>query len=157
MALDMSDPRSPAEQVAHRLRQAIAEGRYKPNEQLPTGEQLAAEYGVARGTVMRALYILRSEKLVQSWQGKGTFVRQAAQHLDVSADAEPASADGGRALAALRVQVAELKDDIQELRNAFGLMQAQLMHLYQSVGQPYPHEMGESTDVAGRPERAAHG
>jgi len=40
--------------------------------------ELAAEYSVARGTVMRALDILRAEKLVQSWQGKGTFVRQAA-------------------------------------------------------------------------------
>jgi DNA-binding GntR family transcriptional regulator len=82
MALDVSDPRSPAEQVAHRLRQAIAHGRYKPGDKLPTGQELAAEYSVARGTVMRALDILRAEKLVQSWQGKGTFVRQATPSED---------------------------------------------------------------------------
>lgn len=56
------------------LRRDIREGLYKPGEKLPTHREIAAKYDVARGTVRSAISLLRADGVIQSWQGKGTFV-----------------------------------------------------------------------------------
>jgi GntR family transcriptional regulator len=43
-------------------------------EQIPTIEDLAAEHGVAKETVRQALHLLASEKLIERFRAKGTFV-----------------------------------------------------------------------------------
>jgi GntR family transcriptional regulator len=48
---------------------------YRPGEQLPSGAQLAAEFGVSLMTLRQALSILADQGLVYAEQGKGTFVR----------------------------------------------------------------------------------
>ena len=65
----------PWELVADALRRAIADETYRPGDQLPSENQLAAQHGASRQTVRRALRELRLRGLITSQQGKGGFVR----------------------------------------------------------------------------------
>ena len=76
MPLDPDDPRPPYIQVASALRASILTKTLQPGDQLPSGAQLAAHYGVARMTVQQAIRVLRDEGLVVSRQGSGVFVRE---------------------------------------------------------------------------------
>jgi len=61
-------------QVAAEIRRAIAEGEAKPGERLPPARDLAAELGVNRNTVLRALRLLRDEGLLDFRRGRGVRV-----------------------------------------------------------------------------------
>jgi len=76
MSLDPDDPRPPYQQVANALRAAILTRKLAPGEKLPSGNELASRYGVARMTVQQAIRLLRDEGLVVSRQGSGVFVRE---------------------------------------------------------------------------------
>ncbi|MCA0927884.1 phosphonate metabolism transcriptional regulator PhnF [Ruegeria profundi] len=60
--------------IALSLTADIAEGRYNSGDQLPTEAQLAAQHGVNRHTVRRALSDLAEQGLVHSRRGAGVFV-----------------------------------------------------------------------------------
>jgi GntR family transcriptional regulator len=60
--------------LANLLQTKVVEGDLLPGTRLPTIEQIAAQYGVARVTVRQALGLLADKGLVQSVQGKGTYV-----------------------------------------------------------------------------------
>ena len=62
------------EEIANVLAQAIAEGRLKPGDRLPTEQALAGEFGVARTVVREAISQLRYDRVVDSRQGVGAFV-----------------------------------------------------------------------------------
>ncbi len=68
------------EQVAGRLRRAIAEGEAGPGERLPPARDLAAVLGVNSNTVLRALRALRDEGLLDFQRGRGITVAGTAQH-----------------------------------------------------------------------------
>lgn len=57
------------------LIQRITSGMYKPDELLPTEEDLSKEFSVSQGTVRRAMFELVSAGLITRRSGKGTFVR----------------------------------------------------------------------------------
>src|SRR4051812_8458495 len=61
-------------QLAERLRQQIADGRYPEGAQFPTEEALGREFGVSRITVRAALDRLATEGLLRRERGRGTFV-----------------------------------------------------------------------------------
>ncbi|HET8658156.1 MAG TPA: winged helix-turn-helix domain-containing protein [Micromonosporaceae bacterium] len=77
--LEPDDPRPASHQIANVLRAAILTRRFAPGGRLPSQNELADRYGVARETVKAALRILRDERLVVSRQGSGAFVRAAAE------------------------------------------------------------------------------
>jgi GntR family transcriptional regulator len=56
------------------LRHAIESGELRPRQPIPSESYLMGEHGVSRGTVRHALEILRSEGLIQTFPGRGTFV-----------------------------------------------------------------------------------
>ena len=58
------------------LRSRIASGEWKVGSRIPTIEELCVEYDVARNTVRQSLELLRSEGLIDSGRGLGTFVLQ---------------------------------------------------------------------------------
>jgi DNA-binding GntR family transcriptional regulator len=62
-------------QVVRILSQEIAQGLYRPGDQLPSESQLCARFGVSGMTVRRAINILVDRGIVSASQGKGTFVR----------------------------------------------------------------------------------
>jgi len=79
MPLDPEDPRPPYQQVANALRAAILTRKFSPGDKLPSQQQLAAHYGVARMTIQQALRILREEGLILSRSGSGVFVRERTE------------------------------------------------------------------------------
>ena len=69
--IDPDDPRPASQQIANQLRAAILTGRFRPGERLPSQNELADRYAVARETVKAALRLLREERLIVSRQGSG--------------------------------------------------------------------------------------
>jgi DNA-binding GntR family transcriptional regulator len=73
--LDPGSSRAPYLQLADSLLKAIREGRYAPGDALPSYKALAAEYGVAVGTVQSALSTLRDQAVIITRHGAGSAVR----------------------------------------------------------------------------------
>ena len=65
-----------AEQVAVSLREHILSGGWRPGEQLPPMTALAQVYGTSVFPVLQAVQRLRSEGLVTTRRGSGTYVAQ---------------------------------------------------------------------------------
>ena len=74
MTVDRFDATPLYEQLAGILRRAIESGELAPRDPVPSEAYLMGTHGVSRGTVRHALGILRSEGLVQTFPGRGTFV-----------------------------------------------------------------------------------
>jgi DNA-binding GntR family transcriptional regulator len=62
-------------QLAGILRRQIAEGAYRPGDQLPSEAQLCRLYGISPMTVRRSINMLSDQGVVSTAQGRGTFVR----------------------------------------------------------------------------------
>jgi GntR family transcriptional regulator len=65
----------PYQRLLHHLRDAIRNGAYPPEAQLPTESELIRDFGVGRQTVRRVFQILVAEGLVYRVRGRGTFVQ----------------------------------------------------------------------------------
>ena len=61
-------------QLRTTLADRIKRGDWKPHQQLPTEDELAASYGVSKATVRQALRDLAQADVVRREQGRGTFV-----------------------------------------------------------------------------------
>lgn len=61
-------------QIAEAIERSIRDGTHPPFSKLPSEQALVARYGVSRVTVRQAMAILLKKRLVESKQGKGTFV-----------------------------------------------------------------------------------
>ena len=72
------------EEIAEELRRAIDREDYTVGSLLPAETELAAHYGVSRGTVRQALAALRAEGLIAGGRGRVPVVRRAglAQNFD---------------------------------------------------------------------------
>jgi GntR family transcriptional regulator len=71
-------------QLRDQLAARIAGLEWRPAEPLPTEQELASAYGVAVGTVRKAVDLLEHEGLIERFQGRGTFVRRAALDKSLS-------------------------------------------------------------------------
>ncbi|TDO62584.1 regulatory GntR family protein [Kribbella sp. VKM Ac-2571] len=78
MELDPNDTRPPYRQVATALRAGILTQKFTAGERLPSQQELATQYGVARMTIQQALKVLRDEGLIVSRVGSGVYVRDRA-------------------------------------------------------------------------------
>ena len=74
MAIDHERGVPVYEQLAEILRAQIASGELQPERALPSGKTLVQRYGVARGTVDKAIAVLKAEGLVYVLHGKGVYV-----------------------------------------------------------------------------------
>ncbi|WP_433680643.1 winged helix-turn-helix domain-containing protein [Nocardia sp. CA-119907] len=79
--MDPDDLRPVYVRIADELRSA-----YTPGGQLPSVPKLVEEWGVAKETIRAAIDVLRSEGLVVSWQGRGTFYRVPSESDEAPAD-----------------------------------------------------------------------
>lgn len=61
-------------QIRARLADGISRGEWKPGEALPSESALAGTFGVAIGTVRKAVDALVAQRALVRRQGKGTFV-----------------------------------------------------------------------------------
>ncbi|MGW3150733.1 GntR family transcriptional regulator [Streptomyces sp. NPDC001177] len=64
------------EQIAEDLRTRIANGEFGPGQLLPSGRDLAEQWGVSRATVVKAYDVLRADGLVVARQGAGFTVME---------------------------------------------------------------------------------
>jgi len=75
---DEIDPRNPIplyDQIAARIRLAVASGELKDGNALPSVRQLAARLRINPATVVQAYRTLEREGFVEMRQGSGTYVR----------------------------------------------------------------------------------
>lgn len=63
-------------QLANILRRQIAEGYFRPGDQLPSEAQLCSRYGISPMTVRRSINLLADQDVVSTAQGRGTFVKE---------------------------------------------------------------------------------
>lgn len=107
MQVETNDPRRPYAQVADGLRLAIQSGELAAGAKLPSGRELASEWGVALMTVQKALDQLRDEGLVFTQRGRGVFV--------ASADSPPPIND-----------LPSLRETVEELRRRLDVVEERL-------------------------------
>ena len=62
------------QQVRARLIEGISAGRWRPGEPIPSESALASSFGVAIGTIRKAVDTLVAEQALARHQGKGTYV-----------------------------------------------------------------------------------
>jgi len=83
-ATETIDARLPRyEQIRESLRMRISNGEWKPGTALPAETELAEQYGVALGTMRKAIAMVVEDGLVERAHGKGTFVRSEMQHASM--------------------------------------------------------------------------
>lgn len=63
-------------QLASILRRQINKGELRPGDRLPSETMLAKEYQVSHMTARKAINLLAEQNLVNSFQGRGTFVKK---------------------------------------------------------------------------------
>ena len=62
-------------QLSNLLREQVADGVYQPGQRLPSEASLCKKYNVSPMTVRRAINLLLDQGVVNTIQGKGTFVK----------------------------------------------------------------------------------
>ncbi|MFC6134686.1 GntR family transcriptional regulator [Streptomyces spororaveus] len=97
----------PYQRIAQDYSEKIRQGRLAAGTKLPGIRELSEEYGVAAGTVQRALTELRNAGLIYSHQGRGSFVSGAT--------GKSAQDPTALAIEALQSQVAELTARLDKL------------------------------------------
>lgn len=81
---DEIDPRRPTplyEQIAARVRVAVAAGDLAPGDALPSVRKLARELRVNPATVVQAYRDLAADGFVEMRHGQGTFVQEVSPFL----------------------------------------------------------------------------
>lgn len=76
-----------AQRVVAGLKDRILAGDLPPGAQLPSEAQLSEEYAVSRTVVREAVTRLRAEGLVETFQGRGSFVLAVPQPSSFSLEA----------------------------------------------------------------------
>jgi DNA-binding GntR family transcriptional regulator len=72
--IESDGPVPPYLQLAEILAERIERGDWQPNRPIPSENQLTQEFGIARGTVRRAVRALRERGLVFTVPQRGTYV-----------------------------------------------------------------------------------
>lgn len=104
LEVDTASAVPPFDQIREQLAGLILAGSVGPDERLPSIRQLAADLGLAAGTIARAYAELEAAGLVTSARGRGTRVTPTAsaeRSVQVAVDAYvEAARRGGLDLAA---------------------------------------------------------
>ncbi|WP_196222583.1 GntR family transcriptional regulator [Micromonospora sp. CP22] len=80
--------------IADELRERIESGLIPPGALLPAESVLTAEFRVARGTIRKAIAVLREEGYAISEHGRGTYApAQADRRVDASEQQQELPAD----------------------------------------------------------------
>lgn len=86
--IDPNDPTPLYAQLERAIRLAIATGRLKPGDQLPTVRQLAVDLRVNANTVAKVYLALEREGVVATKRGVGTFITESQAKESHSASRE---------------------------------------------------------------------
>ena len=111
------DPKSAVplyEQIAVRLKAAVATGELRPTDALPSVRQLAGRLRINPATVVQAYRSLESDGFVEIRQGAGTYVRT----MESEARARERQAQARRLVRRLLADSARLGLSRQDLKDA---------------------------------------
>lgn len=72
--IDRDTGRGLAHELVEKLKEQILAGKMVPGQKLPAEASLVAEYGVSRTVVREAISRLQAAGLVETFQGRGSFV-----------------------------------------------------------------------------------
>lgn len=130
IVIDLETGTPPYEQIQAQISSLIAVGLLSPGTRLPTVRALAADLGVAAGTVARAYKELEALGIVITNRRQGTVVAdagvaEAGRAEAVSRQSRPQEANGGVP------EVMAAVDHLLELSEAAGLDGKHLMALLQ--------------------------
>ncbi|MEU6721588.1 GntR family transcriptional regulator [Nonomuraea sp. NPDC046802] len=78
MAPELNRPDPPYLQIVDHIRRQIMSGELSEGDRVPTGRQIAEDWGVAIATATKVITTLRSEGLVDAAPGRGTIVKTSA-------------------------------------------------------------------------------
>jgi GntR family transcriptional regulator len=96
---DSADPLPAFEQIRSQVAGQILTGEIPVGTRLPPVRQLAADLGIAPGTVARAYTLLETDGLIESRGPRGTYVRIGVEHypelLGLAADFAAAARERG--------------------------------------------------------------
>lgn len=81
--LNYRDSKPIYEQIKDGLRRLVVTGSFKSNEQLPSVRELASSLTINPNTIQRAYRDLESEGYLYSVVGKGTFVAEWEEVIEV--------------------------------------------------------------------------
>jgi GntR family transcriptional regulator len=112
------DPRSPTplyDQIAARIRVAVAAGELGPGDALPSVRQLASRLRVNPATVVQAYRALEAEGFVEMRQGSGTFIRE----VEAGRRAKERAAEAERLVREMMAKAARLGLGTKDLARAF--------------------------------------
>ncbi len=76
MKVDPDARTPPYKQLAAILRTEIKSGERAPGSRIPSINRLANDHGIATATVVKALGLLKAERLIEGEPGHGTFVAE---------------------------------------------------------------------------------
>lgn len=108
----------------------IAAGEWTPGAPIPTEAELTRHYGVAIGTVRKAVDTLVNEGLLLRSQGRGTFVRRPNFDASLARFFRQVDASGGREIPTSRILSKTLQKPSQRVANALGLGEGeQVVHM----------------------------
>jgi DNA-binding GntR family transcriptional regulator len=117
--LPPDDPRPPYLQIMDALREAIRVGEFTPGSRIPSTNELALRYGVARNTVRSAVGKLSEEGLLVPRHGTGVFVRSSLP--------EPlhTGSDSSRIDAVVQ-ELTEVRQEVHDLRQRMNQLESLL-------------------------------
>jgi DNA-binding FadR family transcriptional regulator len=78
-------PRPIAADIARSLKQRIEAGEWSDGRQIPPERDLAADFGVARNTIRRAMDLLEEDGVVSRQVGRGTFINPSRANRSLAA------------------------------------------------------------------------
>jgi DNA-binding FadR family transcriptional regulator len=90
VAMDRSAPEGLTPQLVRLLTESIQNGELRPGDRLPTESGLVRQYGVSRTVVREAMSRLNAQGLVETQQGRGSFVLTSPSAVPFSVDASTA-------------------------------------------------------------------
>ncbi|MDD8020693.1 MAG: GntR family transcriptional regulator [Acidobacteriota bacterium] len=74
ISVDKKSPVPAYRQIIKQITSMIHEGQLKPGDKLPTERELANQLNIARGTVKKAYEVMVRDGIIETTQGRGTFV-----------------------------------------------------------------------------------
>lgn len=74
ISIDKNSPVPTYRQIIKQITTLIHENKLKPGDKLPTERELASQLNIARGTVKKAYELLAADGIIETTQGRGTFI-----------------------------------------------------------------------------------
>ncbi|WP_347037594.1 GntR family transcriptional regulator [Glutamicibacter halophytocola] len=86
-----------ADEVAAKLQDGVAQGRWPVGERIPSEPELMAEFGISRGTLREAIKALARTGMFEVRRGDGTYVRATNEISGTARPDLPRALGPGRA------------------------------------------------------------